>query len=83
MSPEQVKVYQEIVSVCPTITQVVDLTRRIQGLSSHVISTKQKDKSAKRGMFILIGRRNRLLRYVLGKIPSFSSELRDLRWLVS
>lgn len=83
MNLEQNLSREEIVNACPTMVQVINLTKRIQDLSTHVINTRQKDKSAKRGMFILIGKRNRLLKYASRKVPAASLKLSDLRQLIN
>ena len=43
--------------------QVAVLTKRINSLTTHMQSNK-KDFSTRRGLLILVGRRNRLLTYV-------------------
>ncbi len=46
--------------------QVAVLTKRINTLTEHMKINK-KDFSTRRGLLILVGRRNRLLAYVRGK----------------
>lgn len=46
--------------------QVAVLTKRINTLTEHMKSNK-KDFSTRRGLLILVGRRNRLLTYVRNK----------------
>jgi small subunit ribosomal protein S15 len=46
--------------------QVAVLTKRINNLTEHMKINK-KDFSTRRGLLILVGRRNRLLSYVRGK----------------
>ena len=43
--------------------QIAILTKRINSLTSHMQSNK-KDFSTRRGLLIMVGRRNRLLTYV-------------------
>lgn len=46
--------------------QVAILTKRINSLTEHM-KTNKKDFSTRRGLLIMVGRRNRLLTYVRGK----------------
>ena len=46
--------------------QVAVLTKRINTLTEHM-KVNKKDFSTRRGLIILVGRRNRLLAYVRGK----------------
>lgn len=46
-----------------TEVQVALLTRRIQNLTEHA-RTHRHDHSSRRGLLMLVGRRNRMLRYL-------------------
>ncbi len=46
--------------------QIAVLTKRINSLTEHMKINK-KDFSTRRGLLIMVGRRNRLLAYVRGK----------------
>jgi small subunit ribosomal protein S15 len=46
--------------------QVAILTKRINSLTEHM-KTNKKDFSTRRGLLIMVGRRNRLLTYVRDK----------------
>lgn len=50
-----------------TLKQILDLTQNINKLSQHLIEHNQKDKSAKRGLLKMLGKRNRLSKYYLKK----------------
>ena len=51
-----------------TEVQIATLTRRIADLTEHLKSHK-KDFSSRRGMFKMVSRRRRLLRYLRGRDP--------------
>ncbi len=48
--------------------QISLLTARINHLSGH-LKTHQKDHSSRRGLLKMVGRRNRLLRYLSNNTP--------------
>ncbi|MGB9598438.1 MAG: 30S ribosomal protein S15 [Minisyncoccales bacterium] len=49
--------------------QVILLTKRIEKLIDH-LKTHKKDKSSKRGMINLLGKRKKLLKYLQRKKPA-------------
>lgn len=51
-----------------TPVQVALLTRRIADLTEH-LKTHRKDFASRRGMFKMVSRRRRLLRYLQGRDP--------------
>lgn len=51
-----------------TEVQVALLTRRIADLTEH-LKTHRKDFGSRRGMFKMVSRRRRLLRYLRGRDP--------------
>jgi len=55
-----------------TYKQIVDLSHRINKLSHHIISSRQRDKSAKRSLFILIARKSNLKKYLLRNRGDFN-----------
>lgn len=57
-----------------TEVQIAVLTKRINALTGHMQSNK-KDFSTRRGLLILVGRRNRLLAYLRGKDMNGYKEL--------
>ncbi|MGB4192077.1 MAG: 30S ribosomal protein S15 [Rickettsiales bacterium] len=57
-----------------TEVQIAVLTKRINALTGHMQSNK-KDFSTRRGLLILVGRRNRLLAYLRGKNMNGYKEL--------
>lgn len=54
--------------------QVALLTGRIQELTEH-LRTNQKDHAARRGLLMMVGRRNSLLRYLSGSNPQRYKDL--------
>lgn len=60
-------VTQEDLDKCDHFTQWVMLHAKVLLLSSHVILTRQKDKSSKRGLIVLISRRNKVKKYLSRK----------------
>lgn len=52
-----------------TEVQVAILTARIRRLTEHLVANK-KDNHTRRGLLQLVGRRNRLLRYLQTNDPS-------------
>ena len=74
--PLAVQVTKEIISnyaihsvdVGSSEVQVALLTRRIADLTEHLKEHK-KDFASRRGMFKMVSRRRRLLRYLRGKNP--------------
>lgn len=75
--PLETQVTEEIISthqahgtdVGSTEVQVALMTRRIADLTEHLKQHK-KDFSSRRGMFKLVSRRRRLLRYLRGLDPN-------------
>jgi len=51
-----------------TLFQVLLLTKRIEKLSDH-LKIHKKDKSSKRGLINLLGKRKKLLKYLQRKEP--------------
>jgi small subunit ribosomal protein S15 len=51
-----------------TVFQVLLLTKRIEKLSDH-LKIHKKDKSSKRGLINLLGKRKKLLKYLQRKEP--------------
>ena len=80
--PLATQVKEEIISthkahdadVGSTEVQVALMTRRIADLTEHLKQHK-KDFSSRRGMFKLVSRRRRLLRYLRGIDPNRYSNL--------
>jgi len=80
--PLETQVKEEIISthrthgsdVGSTEVQVALMTRRIADLTEHLKQHK-KDFSSRRGMFKLVSRRRRLLRYLRGIDPNRYSNL--------
>jgi small subunit ribosomal protein S15 len=54
--------------------QIAILTKRINSLTEHM-KVNKKDFSTRRGLLILVGRRNRLLSYIRNKDSSRYKEL--------
>lgn len=54
--------------------QVAMLTHRIRALSGH-LEGHQKDNHSRRGLVMMVGKRNRLLRYLASRNPKGYQEL--------
>ena len=56
--------------------QIALLTQRIQAITDHLASHK-KDHATRRGLLMLVGKRNTLLKYLARKSPSRYQKLID------
>ena len=56
--------------------QVALLTQRIQAITSHLAAHK-KDHATRRGLLMMVGKRNTLLKYLSRKSPSRYQKLID------
>jgi len=56
--------------------QIALLTQRIQAITGHLASHK-KDHATRRGLLMLVGKRNTLLKYLSGKSPDKYQKLID------
>lgn len=54
--------------------QVAVLTEHVKNLTEH-LKTHRKDFTSRRGLLIMVGRRNKLLRYLRTKSPERYQEL--------
>lgn len=54
--------------------QIAILTEHIQNLTEH-LKTHRKDFASRRGLLMMVGRRNKLLRYLRGKSAARYQEL--------
>ena len=56
--------------------QIALLTQRIQAITGH-LGTHKKDHATRRGLLMLVGKRNTLLKYLSQKSPSRYQKLID------